>query len=142
VTSLDKPNEASAFIAVLLAFIGFADLTAASLNEDTALEYWLSNVPVRLLFLFGLSGYIYLFKEDGVFGSRSVHQDSAGERVRNSLIFAWAFVETVTWFWVGTTPLHWKPLLTATQVFTSLREERRQAARRRIERLQAEEDRL
>ncbi|KAK3053083.1 hypothetical protein LTR09_005709 [Extremus antarcticus] len=126
VTSLDKPNEASAFIAILLAFIGLIDLTAASLNEETSLEYWLSNVPVRLVFLFSLTGYIYLFKEDGLLGSSAIRQEGAGDMVRNSMVFAWAFMETAAWFWI----------------FTSLRDERREALRRRVEKLHAEEDRL
>ena len=101
-TSLDKPNEASAFIAVILAFLGLADLTAASLSEQTSLEYWLSNVPVRLTFLFILSGYIYTFKDDGIFGSKSLlRQASPGDLLRNSLVFTWAFMETAAWFWVG-----------------------------------------
>ena len=100
--TLDKPNDSSAFIAVILAFIGIADLTAASLNEETALDYWLSNVPARLTFLFGISGYVYLFKDDGIFGSKSMIQKAgAGENLRNSLVFAWAFMETATWFWVS-----------------------------------------
>lgn len=59
-TTLDKPSEASAFAGVLLALLGIADLTAASLEELVALQYWLSNVPVRLTFLFGLTGYVYV----------------------------------------------------------------------------------
>lgn len=102
VGSLDKPNEASAFIAIILAFLGLADLTAASLNEQTSLEYWLSNVPVRLTFLFGLSGYIYMFKDDGIFGSKSLlRQSSPGDNLRNSMNFTWAFMETAAWFWVS-----------------------------------------
>ena len=99
-TSLDKPSDASAFIAILLAFIGVADLTAASLDEEVALQYWLSNIPARLLFLFGLSGYVYLFKEDGIFGSPSKLQAGVGDPLKNGLVFAWGFMETVTWFWV------------------------------------------
>ena len=38
---MDTPSEASAFIAVLLVFLGLADLTAASLPALPALEYWL-----------------------------------------------------------------------------------------------------
>jgi hypothetical protein len=101
-TSLDKPNDASAFIAVILAFLGIADLTGASLTEEVALEYWLSNVPVRLLFLFGLTGYVYLFKDDGIFGSNSIlRKTGPGDLIRNSLVFTWAFMETAAWFWVS-----------------------------------------
>lgn len=99
---MDKPNEASAFIAVLLGFFGLADLTAASLNEETALEYWLSNVPMRLLSLFGVAGYVYLFKDDGMFGNKSMLKAAGpGDNLKNSLVFGWAFMETCAWFWVS-----------------------------------------
>ena len=74
--------------------------------EDLALQYWLSNVPVRLTFLFGLTGYVYMFKEDGIFGSKSISKAGAGENLRNSLVFAWAFMETAAWFWVRSTETH------------------------------------
>ncbi|QIW99881.1 hypothetical protein AMS68_005399 [Peltaster fructicola] len=45
-TALSKAGDSNAFIAVLLAFFGVADLVAASLSDLVALEYWLSNVPV------------------------------------------------------------------------------------------------
>ncbi|KAF7196056.1 Protein ilm1 [Pseudocercospora fuligena] len=125
-TSLYKPSEASAFIAILLAFIGVADLTAASMHEEAALYYWTSNVPVRLAFLFGLSGYVYLFKEDGAFGSGSAASAGIGEPLQNSLVFTFGFFEIAMWFWI----------------FTSLREERRQFALRKAEQMQANEDRL
>ncbi|KAK3699510.1 hypothetical protein LTR37_016379 [Vermiconidia calcicola] len=126
VTSLDKPNEASAFIAIILAFLGLADLTAASLNEDTAIEYWLSNVPMRLMFLFSLTGYVYLFKDDGLLGRRSVGKAGPGETLRNSMVFTFGFMETVTWFWI----------------FTSLREERRERSKKRLEKLRAQDNTL
>lgn len=83
-----------------MAFLGIADLTAASMNENAALEYWLSNVPVRLTFLFGLTGYVYLFKEDGIFGSGSAASAGVGEPLRNSLVFSFGFLEIAMWFWV------------------------------------------
>lgn len=102
VSVLDKPNEASAFIAVILAFLGVADLTAASMDEHISLEYWLSNAPVRLVFLFALTGYVYLFKDDGLFGSNSLlRRATPGDLLRNSLVFGWAFIETAAWFWVS-----------------------------------------
>ncbi len=142
VTTVDKPNEASAFIAVLLIFIGIADLTAASLDEEISLHYWLSNVPVRLLFLFGLTGYVYLFKDDGLFGSGPSYKVGPGGLLRNSL-FSWAFMETMVWFWVSGRCSRWSfAVVDVSQIFTSLREERREQARKRVERLQAQEDRL
>jgi len=79
-----------------------------------------------LTMLFGITSYAYLFKEGGLLGSHSLGTHSIGEPLQNSLVFTWGFVETAMWFWI----------------FTSLREERRQMARRRLEELKAEEDRL
>lgn len=87
---------------MILAFLAIADLTGAAMSEEIALDYWLSNVPVRLLFLFGLTGYVYLFKDDGVFGSSWVlRKTGPGDLIRTSLVFTWAFMETATWFWVS-----------------------------------------
>lgn len=73
------------------------------MEEAFALHYWLSNVPVRLTFFFGLSGYVYLFKEGGVFGSAagSWRNASVGEPLQNSLVFAFGFFEIAIWFWVS-----------------------------------------
>lgn len=99
---MDKPNEASAFIAVILAFFGIADLSAASLDEIPALEYWLNNVPMRLIFLFGITAYTYVFKEGGMLGPE-VASGGVGELLQNSLVFSWAFFELMAWFWASKT---------------------------------------
>ncbi|WPH01028.1 Putative increased loss of mitochondrial DNA protein [Acrodontium crateriforme] len=125
-TSLVKPSESSAFIGVVLAFLGISDLTAANMNEETGLQYWLAIVPARLTFLFSLTAYTYLFKEDGMFGSGPRQHGRIGENVQNSLVFSFGFFELAMWFWV----------------FTSLREDRRRIVRKRVEQLKADEDRL
>jgi len=94
---MDKPSEASAFIAVLLVFLGLADLTAASLDALPALEYWLGNVPVRLTVLFGLTAFSYLFKEGGMLGPAY----GVGAHLCNSWVFTWAFMELMVWYWVS-----------------------------------------
>lgn len=94
---MDKPNEASAFIAILLAFFGLSDLTAASLEALPALEYWLANVPVRLTVLFAVTAYSYLFKDDGMLGPAG----GPGRYLCNALVFTWGFVELMVWFWVS-----------------------------------------
>jgi hypothetical protein len=96
---MDKPSEASAFIAVLLAFLGIADLTGASLEELAALEYWLANVPARLAFLFSITAYAYTFKEGGIFGPTTA-TGGTGELLQNGLVFTWGFFELAAWFWV------------------------------------------
>ncbi|KAF2763894.1 hypothetical protein EJ03DRAFT_356252 [Teratosphaeria nubilosa] len=128
VTSMDKPSQTSAFLAVVLTLLGLSDLTAANMNEEVALQYWLANVPVRLTFLFVMTGYAYLFKEDGLFGlgRRVMGKPGIGEPLQNSLVFAFGFVEIATWFWI----------------FNSLRDERNRLAIQRAEKMKAEEDRL
>jgi hypothetical protein len=71
------------------------------MNELVALEYWLSNVPMRLTFFFGLTGYVYLFKEDGMFGSGNPAKLGIGEPLQNSMVFAFGFFEIGLWFWVS-----------------------------------------
>lgn len=127
---------------MVLAFLGVADLTAASLTELVALEYWLSNVPVRLTFLFGLTGYVYLFKEGGMFGPSSPVTAGLGEPLQNSMVFAFGFFEIAMWFWVSVSNCIEDRVAKRKQVFTSLREERDTLARKHYEELKAQEDRL
>jgi hypothetical protein len=94
---MDSPSEASAFIAVLLVFLGLSDLTAASLPALPALEYWLGNVPVRLTVLFALTAYSYLCKEGGMLGAAT----GVGANLCNSWVFSWAFMELMVWYWVS-----------------------------------------
>ncbi len=65
------------------------------------MEYWGTQAPVRLTFLFALTGYTYTFKEGGMFAPRTAdYKMSAGASLNNSVIFAWGFFELVAWFWV------------------------------------------
>ncbi|KAF1929799.1 uncharacterized protein M421DRAFT_129896 [Didymella exigua CBS 183.55] len=118
------PSAPIAFIAILFAFIGINDLTAASLPEEVFDEYWGAQTPVRLVFLFALTGYTFLFKEGGMFGgARGIaYTNSPGSYLKNSIVFSWGFVELSTWFWI----------------FITLREERRERARKLIEKRQKE----
>ena len=85
---------------MLLAFIGISDLFGSSVNEKTALAYWLSNVPIRLFFLFVMTSYVYLCKEGGVLGPGPLQPVGLGEPLQNSLVFTFGFVEIAMWFWV------------------------------------------
>jgi len=126
VTTMDKPSETSAFLAVILALLGLSDLTAASMNQEIALQYWLANVPMRLAGLFAITAYVYLFKADGIFGSGSAARASFGEPLQNSLVFTFGFFEIAAWFWA----------------FTNLQEERGQLVKRKFEQMKAEQDSL
>lgn len=80
---------------------------------------------MRLLLLFAMTSYTYLFKANGVFGSGLAAGEavsgatrSAGDLLRNNLVFASGFVEVSLWFWV----------------FVLLRDERRLMAAKLAER--------
>ncbi|KAF2034681.1 hypothetical protein EK21DRAFT_56173 [Setomelanomma holmii] len=121
------PSASISFLAVLFAFIGLSDLTAVSMNEELSDEYWGAQTPVRLLFLFALTAYTYMFKKGGMLAPRSGdYLMDAGTTLSNSVVFTWGFLEMAAWFWV----------------FVTLREERREKARKIVEKRKAEADRL
>lgn len=82
---------------MLLAFLGISDLTALSMSEEAVDAYWGTQTPVRLAFLFGLTGYAYAFKPGGILGSTT---KGAGDHLKNSVVFAFGFIELTVWFWV------------------------------------------
>ncbi|KAF2876422.1 increased loss of mitochondrial DNA protein 1 [Massariosphaeria phaeospora] len=118
-----KPSPVTAIVAVLFAFLGLTDLTAVSLPEELADTYWGTQTPVRLSFLFILTGYTYLFKEGGLLASRgAAYTVNAGDYLKNSMVFTWGFLELSAWFWV----------------FVTLRDERRQRGIRLLQKRKAE----
>lgn len=97
------------------------------MSEEAVETYWGTQTPVRLAFLFGLTGYSYAFKEGGVFASSGKNYTaSAGDHLKNSVVFTFGFLELTIWFWV----------------FITLRDERRQRAIRLMEKRQAEQSML
>jgi hypothetical protein len=82
------------------------------MTENVALEYWGSQIPIRLIYFFLITGYTYLFKNDGMATQGKSYEPSAGDHLKNGLIFSWGFVEILIWFWI----------------YLGVREERRQAA--------------
>ncbi|KAF2239322.1 hypothetical protein EV356DRAFT_528591 [Viridothelium virens] len=120
-SGFDSPSDATAFVAIILAFLGLSDFTAASIRDELALSYWSSQLPVRLFFLFFVTGYTYLFKRGPeTFGEAIKHTSGPADGLKNSLVFTWGFMEVTTWFWI----------------YTSMRDEIRQLSNR-----QAEKDR-
>lgn len=98
-----KPSATTAFIAVLLAFLGLSDLTSLSLSDELAESYWGTQTPVRLAFLFVVTGYTYTFKEGGMLSSKGhAYAPGAGDHLKNSIVFTWGFLELAAWFWVRT----------------------------------------
>jgi hypothetical protein len=104
VASLDKPSPLTAFLAILFAFLGISDLTAVSTTSAVTDAYWASQTPVRLVFLFVVTGYTYMFKKGGIFGPKlgvTGYQTGPGEQLKNGLVFTWGFLELGLWFWVS-----------------------------------------
>lgn len=62
---------------------------------------------MRLLFFFALLGYTYLFKPGGVFAAATTAAVGKGDvggwadGLQNSVVFTWAFLEMMCWFWVS-----------------------------------------
>jgi hypothetical protein len=83
--------------------------------DQAAHHYWGSQTPVRLLFLFGLTFYSYLFKPSNSFGTNTFGHSLPGDMLKNDLIFTWSFMEMGMWF----------------LIYLSLREERRRFASHR-----------
>ncbi|KAJ9645185.1 hypothetical protein H2199_003190 [Coniosporium tulheliwenetii] len=117
----------TAFLAVLFAFLGLSDFTAASMPSELSIPFFTSQAPVRLLFLFMVTSYTYLFKRGGMFAGQGLaYKPGVGEELKNGVVFTWGFLELTAWFWV----------------FLTLRDERRQAAIQLMERRKAEADRM
>jgi hypothetical protein len=133
-----------------LFIVGITDLVSISSPEEISQYHWgsqgtsspapacpilpnhrLTNQPAPIrLFLFGtLAFYSYTFSDSSPIYTHSQKTYSAsawGEGLKNRVVFTFAFLEMVTWFWV----------------FVTLREERSQFAMRIAERRAAEDDRL
>jgi hypothetical protein len=92
----------TAFLAVVLALLGLSDLVSVSMTAPLAVEYWSNMTPIRLLFLFPLTAYTYLFKQAGFTAVKTRYQKPGpGDNLKNGMIFSWCFLETVMWFWVS-----------------------------------------
>lgn len=85
---------------------------ATSSPPEVYSHYWSSQAPVRLLFFFAVTGGAFGFAargEDGGFGSNGgggggMTKQGWKEGLCNSVVFTWAFVEMLVWFWVKFSP--------------------------------------
>ncbi len=74
------------------------------MGADLAVPFFTSQAPVRLLFLFAVTGYTYLFKKGGALAGRDalgMYKAGVGEELKNSVVFTWGFLELTAWFWVS-----------------------------------------
>lgn len=99
--SLSIASSSTALAAIFLALLAVSDFTNSNLPEEVASYLWSSQAPVRLAFFFGLTGFSYLGKtggKDGIIGKVRIGVRGS---VCNSLVFTWAFVEMLAWFYVS-----------------------------------------
>lgn len=117
-TDFSKATPVTALLAVVFGFFAVSDLIAVSIHEPVAVEYWSAVTPLRLVFLFPLTAYTYIYQPTPFNGLHSkLGTARAGDQLKNSFTFSFCFLETILWFWV----------------YVSLREQRRAAAQRVLE---------
>jgi len=124
-SAFDKKSPPLAFLAAVLFVVGVTDLISVSLPEEISQYHWGSQAPVRLTLFGALAVYSYAFSSTSpLYASHAYEASGWGEGLKNRLVFTFAFLEMITWFWA----------------FTTLREERQALARRVQARRAAEED--
>ncbi|KAL1635185.1 hypothetical protein SLS56_001939 [Neofusicoccum ribis] len=122
-TQFLKANSATAVAAIFLSLLGLSDLVAVSMDEDIAFPYWANNIPLRLMFLIGLTGYTYAFKPAP---GQTLFSHGVGDPLKNRLVFTWGFIECTIWFWA----------------YVTLRDEKAKFAERFMERRKREAEML
>lgn len=141
--AFDEKSQPLSFLAAVLFVVGITDLVSISMPEEIAQYHWGSQgkvaeksivetkakepitAPVRLLLFGGLTTYSVIFSASSpLYSSSTYHVNSWSEGLKNRVVFTWAFLEMVTWFWA----------------FLTLREERQAIAIRLAEKRAAEED--
>ncbi|KAM0487077.1 hypothetical protein ACHAPX_000345 [Trichoderma viride] len=116
VRGFDVPSPALALVAVVLGFSGISDLVSLSMPEDfSALYYWGTQAPLRFFLSMLLVFYSYAFSPTSpLFSSSSSsstrrpgvsHKGSGSgtDHLHNRLLFTFAFIEMMAWFWTWIT---------------------------------------
>lgn len=65
------------------------------------------SAPVRLLFFFVLTAYTYVFTPSrlGSGSGKDLPNVSGVGLLKNDVVFTWAFLEMLLWFWVRDAPI-------------------------------------
>ncbi|KAG9248308.1 increased loss of mitochondrial DNA protein 1 [Calycina marina] len=125
--SFETKSAPLALLSAVLFVMGVSDLVAISLPEEISSHHWGSQAPVRLIVFFIICVYSHGFSDSSPLYTNSTYTPSSwGEGLKNNVVFTWAFLEMLTWFWV----------------FLTLREERRELALRVQMKRASEENRL
>ncbi|KOS20859.1 hypothetical protein ESCO_004543 [Escovopsis weberi] len=118
VRGFDAPSPQLAFLAVVLASFGLSDLFSLTMPEEfTALYYWGTQAPLRFFLSMLLVFYTYTFGPSSpLFGSSpprsgshplpsssSSFSSSSTDGLKNRVLFSFAFIEMLAWFWTWIT---------------------------------------
>ncbi|KAI9650148.1 hypothetical protein NHQ30_000161 [Ciborinia camelliae] len=124
--SFDHPSAPISFLGVVFFFLGITDLVSISMPEEISQYHWGSQAPIRFSLNAALALYSWLFSSTSpmLTSHASYRAGGWGEGLKNRIVFTWAFIEMMAWFWV----------------FVTLREERQQIAIKHAKRKAAEED--
>ncbi|KAF7867383.1 hypothetical protein EAF04_005466 [Stromatinia cepivora] len=126
--SFDHPSAPISFLGIVFLFLGITDLVSVSMPEEISQYHWGTQAPIRFSLSAGLALYSWLFSSvSPMLTSRNSYRSGGwGEGLKNRIVFTWAFIEMMAWFWV----------------FVTLREERQQIAIKKAQKKAAEEDRM
>ena len=111
--SLQEPSALTALLAVVLVYFSVSDLLAASMHEEIASLYWSAQAPFRALFFFVLTTMSLFLRPGGLAGlassSDAMRQAAllsaagggvAEKGVANGVVFTWAILGVLSWFWI------------------------------------------
>ncbi|KAI5812472.1 increased loss of mitochondrial DNA protein 1 [Pyronema omphalodes] len=88
---------AAALAGLVFILFGITDIFALTSEEEVTRDYWGAQAPIRTLFFAIISGYGYLMKP-----GRANMYTAPEHPIVNSVVFSWAFMEVIWWFWVYT----------------------------------------
>ncbi|TAQ90497.1 hypothetical protein B7494_g1198 [Chlorociboria aeruginascens] len=101
--SFNHKSSPLALLSALFFVVGISDLVSISLPEEISQYHWGSQAPIRLMLFGGISVYSFFFSATSPLISGIYYPSSWGEGLKNRVVFTWAFVEMLTWFWIWVT---------------------------------------
>ena len=103
-TAFQVPSSTASFLAAVIVLLAFTDLSFASMPEEITSYVWSAQAPIRFFLFAAMAVYSYgshLFsvaKSDTDGGTVSTAERGG---IDNGVVFTWAFVQMVIWFWVS-----------------------------------------
>ena len=98
------PSPSTSFLAAAISLFAITDLSSASMPEEITSYVWSAQAPIRFFLFAALAAYSYgshlvpSAKSDTEGGNGSMAQRGG---IDNSVVFTWAFVQMIIWFWVS-----------------------------------------